>query len=203
MIFTFQTNFDTMIRVVNMKKTIMIDMDNVICEGGYLHLVNAFLNTHYSEEDLHGYFAESLVPEEMREAYEEYFHKHNVYDYAMEIRDAVSIIEKLSKQYQVYICTAYYGHIQPEKLGYLLLYKFNWLTEHFPFLDARNFIMTNNKQILDVDIKIDDTLENLEGHGSIKLLFDSYHNRNISKEELEKKNVIRVKNWLEIKDILL
>lgn len=28
-------------------KKIMIDMDNVICEGGYLNVVNKFLKTNY------------------------------------------------------------------------------------------------------------------------------------------------------------
>lgn len=184
-------------------KTIMIDMDDVICQGGYLALVNKYLNTNYTEKDLNSYYAENLIPTEKRKDFEEFFHKHNVYDYTEEIEDAIKTIEELSKNYKIYICTAYYGHITPEKLGNLLLYKFNWLTEHIPFLDARNFVMINNKQILDVDIKIDDKLENLEGHGTIKLLFNSYHNKHYTEEQLKQKNIIRVNNWQEIKKILL
>ena len=51
-------------------------------------------------------------------------------------------------------------------------------------------------------ISIDDKIENLI-NGDIKLLYTAYHNKNISKEELEEKGIIRVNNWLEIEKILL
>jgi 5'(3')-deoxyribonucleotidase len=52
-------------------------------------------------------------------------------------------------------------------------------------------------------IRIDDCMSNLNGSGSIKLLFTSWHNLSITNEELASKNIIRVNNWLDIANIVL
>ena len=36
-----------------------------------------------------------------------------------------------------------------------------------------------------------------------KILFTEFRNKKISKEDLEKDNIIRVNNWLEIQEILI
>lgn len=38
--------------------------------------------------------------------------------------------------------------------------------------------------------------------GKIKLLYDPWHNRNISDEELAKKGITRVYNWYDIEKVL-
>ena len=70
------------------------------------------------------------------------------------------------------------------------------------FLDPEKIIFTNSKNIFKADVQIDDRLPNLQGDVKIKLLFDAYHNRKISDEELIKNKVIRVKSWDEIEEIL-
>lgn len=35
-------------------KKIMIDMDDVICDGGFLSLINQFLKANYTVEDVKG-----------------------------------------------------------------------------------------------------------------------------------------------------
>ena len=55
---------------------------------------------------------------------------------------------------------------------------------------------------MNFDIRIDDRLNNLSG-ATTKLLFTAWHNKDLSKEELKKKNTIRVNSWKEIEDILL
>ena len=52
-------------------------------------------------------------------------------------------------------------------------------------------------------MQIDDRLPNLQGEVKTKLLFDAYHNRTITDEELQIQGVKRVKSWKEIEDILL
>ena len=56
--------------------------------------------------------------------------------------------------------------------------------------------------ILKCDIFIDDKIENLTG-GDIKILYTAYHNKSISDEELKKLGIIRAKDWLDIKRILI
>ena len=55
---------------------------------------------------------------------------------------------------------------------------------------------------MNFDIKIDDRTNNLE-NANTKLLFNAWHNKNITQEELDKENIIRVNSWLEIKDLLI
>jgi len=52
------------------------------------------------------------------------------------------------------------------------------------------------------DIKIDDKITNLD-NSTTKILFNAWHNKTISEEELKDKNVIRVYNWKDIENILL
>ena len=49
-------------------KKIMIDMDDVICDGGFLSLVNQFLNTNYKKEDIKTYYIQDLIPKERYES---------------------------------------------------------------------------------------------------------------------------------------
>ena len=63
-------------------------------------------------------------------------------------------------------------------------------------------IFITNKSLLNIDIKIDDRINNLD-NCETKLLFSNWHNRNIPKEELEEKNIIVVESWKDIEELLL
>ena len=75
--------------------------------------------------------------------------------------------------------------------------------KNFPFINPEKYIFITNKEIIKAGIRIDDSIQKLEGDAEIKLLFTAYHNVNISAEELKKKNLIRVNDWKEIEKILL
>lgn len=184
-------------------KKILIDMDDVICEGGFLRLVNQFMNTNYTKEDIPTYHIQDLVPEEKRKEWNEYFKKYNLYNYVEFLPDAYEVIEKLNRQYEIYILTAYVLRDLPEFSGKFLHYKYDWLYQNLPFIHPDNYIFTTNKEVINGDIRIDDKLSNLDGPAQTKLLFASYHNQNHTKEELEQKNVIRVNSWKEIEKILI
>ncbi len=91
----------------------------------------------------------------------------------------------------------------PEFSSQFVKYKYDWLYKNLPFLNPEKFIFTSSKDIIECDIRIDDRLSNLEGKAETKLLFSSYHNKEYSKEELEKQGVIRVNGWREIENVLL
>ncbi len=184
-------------------KKMMIDMDDVLCAGGHLGILNQFLNTNYTLEDLPGYFVEDLVPEERLTEYYEFFQTQNVYDYVTVMEDAVEVLEKLSKQYQLFICTAYYTNIYEQNYSRLLLDKYDWLQRQFPFISPYQYVFINDKSLLECDVKIDDRLDNLHGYGEIKFLFTSHHNQNISDQELTSQGIVRVSSWKEIEQLLL
>jgi len=182
---------------------IMIDMDDVICENGFLTLVNDFLNTNYKKEDIKTYYIQDVIPKEKYQEWTEFFNSKNVYEYVEFLPNTYDVMEKLSKKYELYICSSFIFRDNEEYSAKNLKNKFEWLYENLPFISPNNYIFTTNKEIVNCQIKIDDKLSNLNGNAKIKMLFDSYHNKDISKEELEKKNIIRVNGWKDIEKILL
>lgn len=185
-------------------KKMMIDMDDVICAGGFLYQLNKFLKTNYSEDDMTSYYMQELIPEENREEWNKYIAEQNIYKEGnVFFPDALKTIEKLSKKYEVYIVTAYVFREFANKSGNHLYNKFRCLCENMPFLDPTHFIFCDHKELISCDIKIDDKLVNIMENADTKLLFDAYHNRNISDEELKSKGVIRVCTWRQIGALLL
>lgn len=183
-----------------MMKKIMIDMDDVIVSGGFLHLLNEFMHTNYKEEDFKGFYMQDVVPN--KKEFFDYFFSKNLYDYCEIKEGAVEAIKELTKTYEIYICTSYIYREAVEDSSIILKYKYDYLIKNFPFINPNNFIFTGDKSIIDCDIKIDDRVENLK-NAAKKILFTAYHNKGISNEELQEKNIIRVNGWLEIKRLLL
>ena len=184
-------------------KKLLIDMDDVICGKGFLAMVNEFLGTNYTEEDIPTYYIQDLVPEERKEAWTEFFKSKNIYDYTELLPDAVKVINSLCEKYEVYICTDFVFRDDEDKSADHLRNKFKYLKENFPNISARNYIFISNKNLVYCDIRIDDKVDNLYGDGETKILFTAYHNKYIKKEELEKLGIQRANNWKEIKKILL
>ncbi len=183
-------------------KKIMVDMDDVICDGGFLSLVNQFLGTNYQKGDIKTYYIQDLIPKEKYPEWTEFFNTKNVYDFCEMLPNMYEVLEKLSKKYEIYIATAYIFRDNEEYSANNLKNKFEYLYEHLPFISPDNYIFTTNKEIIDCDIKIDDKLSNLEGKAETKLLFTAYHNKEITQEELEKQGVLRVNSWKEIEALL-
>lgn len=65
----------------------------------------------------------------------------------------------------------------------------------FPFIRNEQVIIAHRKQMIDVDILIDDNPENLRDSSYIKVLFDTPHNRWLEEREI---GAIRLSNWEEI-----
>lgn len=184
-------------------KRLLIDMDDVICENGFIRMVNDFLGTKYKAEDANSYFVNDLIPVDKFEAWVKFFEEKNVYDYVNIVKDAPEVIEKLNKFYDIYIITAYIFRDKPEISGNQLKNKFDYLSKKLPFIDPEKFIFLSNKELIDADIRIDDSVDKLKGKAAMKLLFTAYHNKNITDDELKEKKLTRVNSWKEIEEILL
>ena len=102
----------------------------------------------------------------------------------------------------IYICTDYIWREIIEYAGNNLKNKYNFLYEKLDFIEPQNYIFTADKSIVNCDIKIDDKISNIEG-AETKLLFTAWHNKDLTAEELNKQNIIRVNNWKEIRKVLL
>ena len=113
------------------------------------------------------------------------------------------VIEKLNKVYDVYICSGCVIFNCPKESAPIFMYKYNCLIRNFPFIHPFKFIFTQTKDVVDADIIIDDNPNYLKKEREIKILFDSYHNRNLTDEYLKENNIVRAKSWKEIENILL
>ncbi len=184
-------------------KKILIDLDDTILVDCYLEIVNKYLNSNYSYNDIKGYWVDDIIPKEKQEEYLDFFYNHiDVYEYGHVQKNAIRVIEQLNQYYDVLICSAYIDHRDLNNCSKILTCKHKWLIKNLSFIKPENFIFTNRKDVIPTDIKIDDKLENLKTC-TTKLLITAYHNKNIKEEDLKKENIIRVNDWDEIAEILL
>ncbi len=184
-------------------KKLIVDMDDVLCEKGFIRMINEFLGTNYKQEDAKSYYINDLIPKDRLDDWVKWYSTKNAYDYVDIVKGAQEVMEKLNKVYDVYIATAYVFRDAPSVSGKTLNDKYNYLCEKFPFLDPHKFIFISNKDLLDADIRIDDSPKKLMGKASLKLLFTAYHNKEMTQKELKENNFVRVNTWKEIEDILL
>lgn len=184
-----------------MKKKIMVDMDGVITGTNFSRIVSDFLGYKPDFENMKTYYLQEALGEKKDDFFDK-FKDMDLYENAKLFPNCYEVLKDLSEKYDIYVCTDY---IWPEIIEYAgnnLKNKYKFLYEKLDFLNPRNFIFTADKSIINCDIKIDDKVDNLDG-AKTKLLFTAWHNKNLSKTELDCKNMTRVDDWLEIRNILL
>lgn len=187
------------------KKSIMIDMDEVIVKGRFSDFLNEFLggvdfeklNTFYRQDFIKGREKEFKEMYQFRNLY-----KNDDNSYVEPLPNCVETIEKLNENYDIYVATAYIWNEDVIDASTNLKNKYDYLKHFFPFIDPNKFIFIADKTKIKFDIGIDDRPKFLTNCDR-KLLFTEFRNEKISKEELEKDNIIRVNNWLEIQKILI
>ena len=187
------------------KKSIMIDMDEVIVIGRFSEFLVEFLGE-VDFNQLHSQYRQDLIKrreEEFKQIYQyKNLYKNDNGDYIEPLPNCVEVMQELNKKYDVYIATTYIWKENVIDASTNLKNKFEYLHYWLPFIDTNNFIFMTDKTKIRYDIGIDDRLSNLENCGK-KLLFTEFRNKELTNEELEEKGVIRVNNWLDVKEELL
>ncbi|WP_318616342.1 5' nucleotidase, NT5C type [Sporosarcina sp. YIM B06819] len=165
---------------------IAIDMDEVITHfsANCLELFNEEFNTDYTTEDLQG---KLLVELDARFAdkVDQYLANESFFLDLQVIRDSQEVIQKLSAHYDIYIVTA------AMEFPASLAPKYQWLKQHFSFLNDKNFVFCGDKSIIHADYLIDDTPSCLDTFTGQGILFTAPHNRDIS-------GYTRLNNWQEV-----
>ena len=192
-----------------MKKVLLLDVDEVICFSGYIDALNDYLKTDYDIDYFKSYLVveDIFTDEQEKKEFLNFVAKRNLYEKPRMLPNAVKVIEKLSKKYNIYICSAYANEMNKTFCGEQLRDKYYFLLKTLPFIDPTHYIFASDKLMFNADIRIDDRIGNL-GNAKINILFPSYHNTDIPDKILEEKNIIRAgkdyKNgWDEIEKILL
>lgn len=190
------------------KEIFLTDLDDVICKGGYLKLLNMFLNTSYVESDFFNqyYLEEIAESEDVKTEIRRYWIEKNVYDYSHLIDGAYDSLKMISEELEIYVCSStHFPGVEPKLLSKIYAQKFNYITENLPFIKPENIIFSCNKSIFNdrVLIQLDDKVNNLNSDALIKLLFYAGHNKDFfSKESItsddEYRNLLRCKNWEDV-----
>lgn len=191
------------------KKVLLLDVDEVVCFTGFLPLINEFMGTDYVIDDFTEYFIDDVaIPKERFSEFNAFIREKNMYDYARLLPKAVETLKDLNEVYDIHVCSSCINPLDMENSGRLFVDKFHYLLKTLPFLKPEKFIFTGVKGLFKADVQIDDRVNNLVGDVGIKILFPSYHNKDISDEELRSKGIIRAgydwrDGWDEIRRILL
>lgn len=192
------------------KESILLDIDEVVCFSGYLELVNEFLNTNYSIDDFKNYYIdEEAIGSERMDEFNEFIKGRNHYENPIFLPNAVRVLKKLSKYYDIYPLSACISAFDLENSGKFFKDKFDFLYNTFTQeeIPAKNYIFTSSKELVHGDIQIDDLLSNLSNNVSLRILFPSYHNKDMSVEDALKLDVIKAgdeweKGWINVEKIL-
>jgi len=191
------------------KKVLLLDIDEVLCFCGFLEAVNEFLGTNYEIDDFTDYYIdEAVIPKERFEEFNRFMRNRNQYENVFILPGAIEAIKLLSEEYDIYPCTSCINPFDVEGSGKLFMDKYDLLRKYLPFIDPSRFIFTSSKHMFKADVQIDDRLSNLDDNIETRILFHSYHNKDITDEELEKKGVIRAgydwrEGWKNVLKILL
>lgn len=186
------------------KKTIMIDMDEVIVVGRFSDFLVEFLGN-VNFENLHTQNRQDLLKArevEFKKIYKyKNCYKDNNGNYIEPLPNCVDVIKKLNERYDVYIVTKYIWNENVIDAATNLKNKFEYLHYWLPFVDENKFIFMSDKTKIHYDIGIDDRINNLHSC-NIKLLFTEFRNKNITDEELRTKGIKRVNNWLDVEKVI-
>ncbi len=173
-------------------KRIAIDMDDVMADttARIIEWYERDFNTSVNRADLIGKRISEFVPKEHERVINDYSRHPDVFKDLSIIPESQRVIEALTKEYEVFIVTAAIAF--PNSY----LPKYEWLKEHFPFIDIRNVVFCGHKYMIDADYMIDDHPRNLEHFKGKGLLFTTEHNRLETRFE-------RVDNWFDVENLLL
>lgn len=191
------------------KKDLLLDIDDVVCFAGFLPAINEFLGTNYKIDDFTVYYIEeAVIPREQAQEFNEFLHRKNLYEDAVLLPGAVETLKLAQEIYNVYPTSACVDPFNIKRSGEWFKNKFDYLYTVLPFIDPNQYILTSSKHMLKADVQIDDRLSNLGDNVETKILFPSYHNKDITMEELNNKHVLRAgydwrEGWEQVGHILL
>jgi len=169
-----------------------VDIDNII-----YNTTQAVLDIHFENtgerlqlEDIKSYYIEKFVSPKYRPDFHKIFLDKRVWQRVELLSYCVETIRKLhDAEHQIYFVTA----ADPENIAK----KARFLQRTFPFIDMRkHFISTYRKQMIKLDMLIDDYQGKIIGADYKAIMFDYPWNRNIDEDKYL--NMFRVRGWQDV-----
>lgn len=172
-------------------KRIAIDMDEVIADfnAKHLELFNREYNENLTVQDLTGTRLRLLRPHLQREILA-YLREPSFFRDMEVMKDSQQVIRQLTEQYEVFITTA------AMEFPTSFTAKYEWLREHFDFIDDMHYVFCGDKSVIHADYLIDDNVRHFDRFMGQGILFTAPHNVNET-------GYVRVDSWLEASDYFL
>jgi|GEM_PF-190788 len=165
---------------------LVIDMDEVLADpmAKFIKLVKRDYGIDINHKDLNGIEFREVLDSSISYKVNEYINEKGFFRDLDVIDGAADVVKKLSEKYDIYIVSA------AMEFRNSLEDKYDWLSQHFPFIHWNNIVFCGNK-IVDADLMIDDRIRNFETFKGRKLLFSSPPNFYVTSFE-------RVNTWAEV-----
>lgn len=173
------------------RKKIAIDMDEVLADtlGAIIDGVNERANLGITVESLNGQKLKHVIPEHDG-LVTEILREPGFFRHLKVMPNAQEVVEKLNEHYDVYIATA--AMDVPTSFHD----KYEWLLEHFPFLDPQHFVFCGRKNIIKADYLIDDNPRQLAIFEGESIMYTAVHNMNHHEYK-------RVNGWKDVEALFL
>jgi 5'(3')-deoxyribonucleotidase len=158
-----------------------------------IEIYNKRYNDNISVEQINTYDLYESLDKDVADKIIDIFCDQEVYDNLQPYEYAVDVIKKLIVHgHEIFIATA--------TCAANLCWKEKLLQKHFSFIPKNNLIRIYQKNLLNVDVIIDDCLDNLINSDAKKICFDHSWNRN--KKIDSKYNIYRAYSWIELLNII-
>ena len=159
-------------------KTILIDMDDVMTDllTPWVEYLNDKHDLSVHTSDVTAWDMSLFFPTLSKEEIYQPLDEEDFWKTVKPREGAVYYLNKLCNEYQVYIVTATSLSTIKYKIDHMI-------KPYFPFINPRNIIVSNNKQLISGDVLIDDNIDNLLGGTYDKILFSRPHNYTYSPED--------------------
>ena len=173
-----------------------IDCDNVVC-----NTTESVLAQHYADtgekltlDDIKSYYIENYVSDDYKDDFHLIFYKKEIWKRVKVIPHCVEVIKRLhDRGDSIYFVTS----TEPQNITK----KARFLQRMFPFLDIRKCLITTHcKQMIGVDILIDDYEMNLINGSYFGILMDYPWNRNFDDASDDK--IYRVFDWTQVEPMI-
>lgn len=167
------------------------DIDEVIndqiCE--VLKLYNAKYNDDLSYFDITDYAIQQFLKPDCKHLFQEFCDDYFIENLIMQ-PDDIEALTELNNTNELYFCTARHPYVmEPTD---------RWLEKYLPWYRSGHLVRIKNKQLLNIDVLIDDSIENLIGGTYKKILVNRPWN-----EKYENVNgIFRVDNLSEAYEII-
>ena len=175
-----------------------IDCDNVVC-----NTTESVLAQHYADtgekltlDNIKSYYIENYVSDDYKDDFHLIFYKKEMWKRVKVIPHCVEVIKRLhDRGEEIYFVTS----TEPQNITK----KARFLQRTFPFLDIRKRLITTHcKQMIGVDILIDDCINNVVGANYMSILMDYPWNSTAIFDEAEYDNIYRVFDWLQVEPMI-